>query len=72
MLLAEDLLLLLLGDGSGKPPRGTHVDVLLGGAVLSELALRGYVRHGEKARFGSYSLGPKVHPNPTAAPSIRC
>lgn len=69
MLLAEDLLLLLLGDGSGRPPRGTRVDVLLGGAVLSELALRGDVRYGEKARFGSFAMGPKVHPNPAAAPA---
>jgi Golgi phosphoprotein 3 (GPP34) len=40
MLLAEDLLLLLTDDGTGKPAvSSTDLDVALGGALLVELAL---------------------------------
>ena len=41
-LIAEDLLLLLLDDQSGKPTTG-HLDLALGGAVLVDLALEGLV-----------------------------
>ena len=37
-LIAEDLLLLLLDDESGKPPTN-QLQVALGGAILVELAL---------------------------------
>ncbi|MFC5176547.1 GOLPH3/VPS74 family protein [Nocardioides taihuensis] len=44
MLLAEDLLLLLTDDETGKlAASGTEVDVALGGALLVELALKGRV-----------------------------
>jgi hypothetical protein len=40
MLIAEDLLLLLTADDTGKlAVPGSHVDLALGGALLSELAL---------------------------------
>ncbi|MET0999633.1 MAG: GPP34 family phosphoprotein [Marmoricola sp.] len=42
-LIAEDLLLLLLEDDSGKLTNATYVDVGLGGALLVELALGGAV-----------------------------
>jgi len=41
-LIAEDLLLLLLDDESGKPQTG-QLDTALGGALLVELALAGAV-----------------------------
>ncbi len=44
MLIAEDLLLLLTNDDTGKLAKsGTEVDVALGGAVLVELTLMGRV-----------------------------
>ncbi len=42
-LIAEDLLLLLLEDESGKLTNATYVDVGIGGALLVELALGGAV-----------------------------
>ena len=42
-LIAEDLLLLLLDDDSGKLTGTTHLDTGIGGAVLVELALLGCV-----------------------------
>ncbi len=44
MLIAEDLLLLLVDDDTGRPVTdGTKLDHALGGAVLLELALQGRV-----------------------------
>jgi hypothetical protein len=42
-LIAEDLLLLLLDDDSGKLSGTTYLDTGIGGAVLVELALSGFV-----------------------------
>jgi hypothetical protein len=42
-LIAEDLLLLLLEDDTGKLTNSTHLDVGIGGALLVELALAGSV-----------------------------
>ena len=42
-LIAEDLLLLLLDDDSGKLTGTTYLDTGIGGAVLVELALGGWV-----------------------------
>ena len=42
-LIAEDVLLLLLDEQSGRVRDGEHLDVVLGGAVLAELALTGAV-----------------------------
>ncbi len=43
MLIAEDLLLLLLDDESGKQNFSTYLDIGIGGALLVELALGGHV-----------------------------
>jgi Golgi phosphoprotein 3 GPP34 len=57
MLIAEDLLLLLLDDESGKVGGSDSAEVALGGAVLAELAIHGAVTVGERtSRFRS----PKV------------
>ena len=42
-LIAEDLLLLLLDDDSGKLTNATYLDTGIGGALLVELALGGHV-----------------------------
>ncbi|GAB3256488.1 GOLPH3/VPS74 family protein [Nocardioides dilutus] len=56
-LVAEDLLLLLLDDESGKVTASDVADVALGGAVLAELAILGAVTVDEPTgRFRS----PKV------------
>ena len=56
-LIAEDLLLLLLDEESGKVAASAHAEVALGGAVLAELALLGAVTVEERtSRFRS----PKV------------
>jgi hypothetical protein len=56
-LVAEDLLLLLLDDESGKVAGSETAHLALGGAVLAELALRGAVAVDEQtSRFRS----PKV------------
>ena len=56
MILAEDLLLLLYDDDSGRPVvDGTKVDFGLAGAVLLDLALQGRVAvaaKGERVRQG--------------------
>lgn len=57
MLIAEDLLLLLLDDESGKVEGSDNAGLALGGAVLAELALLGAVTVDERtSRFRS----PKV------------
>jgi hypothetical protein len=48
-LIAEDLLLLLLDDESGKVRGPDTVQTALGGAVLAELAILGAVTLGERA-----------------------
>ena len=61
-LIAEDLLLLLLDDRSGKPNTG-HLDLALGGAVLVDLALEGLV---EVASHGSLLGSAKLRRAPGA------
>ena len=61
-LIAEDLLLLLLDDQSGKPNTG-HLDIALGGAVLVDLALEGLV---EVASHGSLLGSAKLRRTPGA------
>ena len=51
MLLAEDLLLLLLDDETGRIAAAQALQPALGGALLTELALAERVRVGEKAGF---------------------
>lgn len=50
-LIAEDVLLLLLDEQSGKVRDREHLDVVLGGAVLAELALAGAVTVPDRAGF---------------------
>ena len=61
-LIAEDLLLLLLDDRSGKPRTG-HLEIALGGSVLVDLALQGLV---EVATRGSSWRSAKLRPVPGA------
>jgi hypothetical protein len=56
-LIAEDLLLLLLDDESGKVPSSDTAETALGGAVLAELAILGAVTIGERT---SRWKAPKV------------
>jgi hypothetical protein len=57
-LLAEDLLLLLLDDDTGKVTASTHLDQALGGAALVELALSGSLEVRKEDRFWASA---KVH-----------
>lgn len=50
-LIAEDLLLLLLDDDSGRLTGTSYPQTVLGGALLVELALTGAVDVGEKQGF---------------------
>jgi hypothetical protein len=59
-LIAEDLLLLLLDDRSGKP-QTAHLEIALGGAVLVDLALEGLV---EVAGHGSLLSSAKLRRTP--------
>ena len=53
-LIAEDLLLLLLDEESGKVAASDSAEVALGGAVLAELAILGAVTVDERtSRFRS-------------------
>ena len=63
-LIAEDLLLLLLDDESGKP-QTQHLEIALGGAVLVELALQGMV---EVAASGPCWRSAKLRPVQGARP----
>jgi hypothetical protein len=66
-LIAEDLLLLLLDDQSGKPQTG-HLEIALGGAVLVDLAMEGLV---EVASHGSFWGSAKLRRVPGAMPADR-
>lgn len=50
-LIAEDVLLLLLDEQSGRVRDRERLDVVLGGAVLAELALAGAVTGPDRAWF---------------------
>jgi hypothetical protein len=63
-LIAEDLLLLLLDDESGKP-QTQQLQIALGGAVLVELAVEGMV---EVVESESLWRSAKVHPVEGARP----
>lgn len=64
-LIAEDLLLLLLDDDSGKP-QTQQLQIALGGAVLVELAVEGMV---EVVESQSVWRSAKVHPVEGARPA---
>lgn len=69
MLIAEELILLTLGDATGRPVGGLRRrrkrDVLIGGALLAELALNGSV--DVRRRFPW--LSAKMHPVTAGAPA---
>ncbi|MFD1824495.1 MULTISPECIES: GOLPH3/VPS74 family protein [Mumia] len=66
MLIAEDLVLLVTDDETGKKAStGTGLDAALGGAILMELALRGRVEvegEGRKAKVVVRDGGPTGEP----------
>src|SRR6478752_10127835 len=64
-LIAEDLLLLLLDDESGKLTNATFLDAGLGGALLVELALAEQV---VVVKGGGLWARAKVRPTRAAAP----
>ena len=64
-LIAEDLLLLLLDDDSGKLTGTAYPQTALGGALLIELALTGAVEVEEKVKVWRST---KVHPVAGRAP----
>ena len=66
MLIAEDLLLLLLDDESGKLTNTTYLDAGLGGALLVELALEERV---EVTEAGGWWARAKVRPTAAPAPA---
>lgn len=71
MLIAEDLVLLMLEDFSGHPVGGLNtrtLDLLAGGALVSELALSGAV-HLVMAPVGR---SVEVHPTGVRIPSDPC
>jgi Golgi phosphoprotein 3 (GPP34) len=65
MLIAEDLLLLLLDDDSGKLNHSTYLDTGIGGALLVELALG---EHVEVVKGTGMWARAKVHPTSSAQP----
>lgn len=71
MLIAEDLVLLTLEDISGRPVSGLNtwaLDLLAGGALVSELALSGAVQlHMEPV-----GRTPEVHPTGVRSPEDPC
>lgn len=70
-LIAEDLLLLLLDDESGKLTAADRVDAGLGGALLTELAMTGSIEVRRGSRLWSRArvhVVPEVHvDDPTLA-----
>jgi hypothetical protein len=64
-LIAEDLLLLLLDDESGKLRYATYLDAAIGGALLMDLTLGGMVEVHEDGRRWTSA---KVRPTATESP----
>ena len=63
MLLAEDLLLLLTDDETGKlVVSGTEMDIALGGAQLVELSMSGHVDVDERKRLAVRDSTPTGDP----------
>jgi hypothetical protein len=70
-LIAEDLVLLLLDDESGKLRNATHLDTGIGGALLVELALAGNVEVVEaEGRWSRARVVPTDAPVPSD-PTLR-
>jgi hypothetical protein len=66
MLIAEDLLLLLLDDESGKLTNSTYLDTGIGGALLVELALGSHV---EVVKGSGMWARAKVHTADATGPT---
>jgi hypothetical protein len=65
-LIAEDLVLLLLDDESGKFTNATYLDIGIGGALLVELALAGHVDVAPRsARWASAKVRATGAPGPS-------
>ncbi len=65
-LIAEDLLLLLLDDEKGNVVGTSHLQTVLGGALLIELAMSGAVTVEEKSskwRSAKIQVGPEAAPD---------
>lgn len=71
MLIAEDLLLLLTDDATGKPVVATQsLTYALAGAVLVELALAGRVAVTDDGRWGSGTRVAVADPAPLGEPLL--
>ncbi|GAB3659016.1 hypothetical protein GCM10027596_16030 [Nocardioides korecus] len=69
-LIAEDLLLVLLEDESGKLRHATFLDAGIGGALLVELALAGQVEVRERSGFWSRATVVPVPGAPAATDPV--
>jgi hypothetical protein len=71
-LIAEDLLLLLLDDETGRLTQTTYLDQLLGGAALIELATRGMieVRKDDPSRWARAKVHPVAGVDPPEEPLL--
>ncbi len=69
-LIAEDLLLLLLDDESGKFTSASYLDTGIGGAVLVELALAGCVEVVRRPGLWRRSMVLPTHTPPPADPVL--
>ncbi len=70
-LIAEDLLLLLLDDESGKLTQTSYLDIAIGGALLTELAIKGAVEVGERGSRWSRAKVRAVEEADLADPVLR-
>jgi hypothetical protein len=70
ILLAEDLLLLLLDDDSGKLTAPTYLDTGIGGALLMELALAGCVELRQGAGRGARAKVVAIDAPPSEDPLL--
>lgn len=61
LLVAEDLLLLLLDDDSGRLTHASYLDTGLGGAHLVDLALGGHVDVDEPGKKWGFTQAARVH-----------
>lgn len=76
MLIAEDLLLLITDDDSGKTSHVSFADTLISAALLADLTMGGYVRiteKGESAKRGRVVVDPQagVPQHPVLAATLR-
>jgi hypothetical protein len=70
-LIAEDLVLLLLDDESGKLHDATYLDIGIGGALLVELALAGNVEVVTEGGWWARAKVVATTASPPADPALR-